>query len=83
MAHPHVADGEDSLQIWKVVVNILSKQSQTANKEWSPSLGLSVGLTLITMKYKLGSLYRAGSLMTVAKALSEKKLDLVGVQDVR
>jgi hypothetical protein len=27
--------------------------------------------------------YRAGSLMTVAKEISEYKLDLVGVQDVR
>jgi hypothetical protein len=29
---PHTVDGGDSLQIWKVVANILTKQSQTADK---------------------------------------------------
>jgi hypothetical protein len=31
----------------------------------------------------VGSLYRAGSLMTVAKESARYKLDLVGVQEVR
>jgi hypothetical protein len=39
MARPQVADGEDGLQIWRVAANILNKQSQTAIKEWSSSLG--------------------------------------------
>jgi len=29
--YPQVADGGDSLQIWRVAMNILNKQSQTAN----------------------------------------------------
>jgi hypothetical protein len=32
--------------------------------------------------WKVRSLYRAGSLMTVAKILSKYKIDLVGVQEV-
>jgi hypothetical protein len=39
MAHPWVAGGGDSLQIRKATVNILSKQSWTANKGCSSSLG--------------------------------------------
>jgi hypothetical protein len=43
MARPQVADGGEGLQIWRVAANILNKQSRTADKGWSPSLG--VGLT--------------------------------------
>jgi len=32
MARPQVADGRDGLQIWRVAINILNKQSRTANK---------------------------------------------------
>jgi hypothetical protein len=32
MKHPQVADGGDDLQIWRVAVNILNKQSQTVDK---------------------------------------------------
>jgi hypothetical protein len=32
MARPQVADGGDSLQIWRVAANILNKQSWTAGK---------------------------------------------------
>jgi hypothetical protein len=39
MACSWVADGGDSLQIWKVAVNILNKQLQTANKGWSLGVG--------------------------------------------
>jgi hypothetical protein len=39
MAHPQVADGY-GLQIWKVAANILNKQSRTADKGWSYSLGV-------------------------------------------
>jgi hypothetical protein len=31
MACPQVADGGEGLQIWRVAVNILNKQSQKAN----------------------------------------------------
>jgi hypothetical protein len=40
MAHPQVADGGDALQIWRVATNILKKQSRTADKGWSSSLGV-------------------------------------------
>jgi hypothetical protein len=43
MAHPRVADGGDGLQIWKVAVNTLNKQSRTADKGWSFSLGTGRG----------------------------------------
>jgi exonuclease III len=33
--------------------------------------------------WNVQSLYRAGSLMTVVRAISKYKLDLVGVQEVR
>jgi hypothetical protein len=42
MAHPQVADGREGLQLWRVVWNILNKQSRKADKGWSPSL--AVGL---------------------------------------
>jgi len=32
MVSPQIADGVDGLQIWRVAVNILNKQSQTAEK---------------------------------------------------
>jgi hypothetical protein len=43
MARPQVADGGKGLQIWRVAVNILNKQSQTANKGWPSSLGVGRG----------------------------------------
>jgi hypothetical protein len=39
MARPQVADGGDSLQFWRVAANMLNKQSQTADKGLSSSLG--------------------------------------------
>jgi hypothetical protein len=39
MARPQVAAGGDGLQIWSVAANILTKQSQRADKGWSSSLG--------------------------------------------
>jgi hypothetical protein len=44
MVHPQIVAG-DSLQMWKVAANILNKQSQTADKGWSSSLGLGNKLT--------------------------------------
>jgi hypothetical protein len=43
MARPQVADGGVALQVWRVAANILNKQSQTANKGWSSSLGVGRG----------------------------------------
>jgi hypothetical protein len=44
-ARPRVADGGDRLQIWRVAANVLSKQSRTAGRGWSSSLGVGRGLT--------------------------------------
>ena len=35
MAHPHVADGEDHLLVWRKAATILNKQSWTADKLYS------------------------------------------------
>jgi hypothetical protein len=40
MACSQVADGGDVLQVWRVTVNTLNKQSQTTNKRWPPALGV-------------------------------------------
>jgi len=37
---PRVADGGEFLQMSRVAANILTKQSCTAEKEWSSSLGV-------------------------------------------
>jgi hypothetical protein len=43
MARPQVADGGDTLQVCRVAANILDKQSRTADKGWSSSLGVGRG----------------------------------------
>jgi hypothetical protein len=43
MAHPQVADGGDILQIWRVAVNILNKQSWRADWGWSSSFRVGQG----------------------------------------
>jgi hypothetical protein len=43
MVRPQVADGQNGLQIWRVAANILNKQSQTADRGWSSSLGVGRG----------------------------------------
>jgi hypothetical protein len=43
VARPQVADGGDGLQIWRVAANILNKQSRTAYRGWSSSLGVGRG----------------------------------------
>jgi hypothetical protein len=54
MACPQVADGGDSLQIWRVAANILNKQSRTSNKGWSSILGVGRGAnSSVTTKNKL------------------------------
>jgi hypothetical protein len=53
MARPQVADGGDSLQFWRVAANILKKQSRTADKGWSSSLGVGRGANNIQLdQYK-------------------------------
>jgi len=39
MVCPQATGGGDSLQIWRVAVHILNKQSWTSQKGWSYSLG--------------------------------------------
>jgi hypothetical protein len=36
---------EEVLQVWRVAANILDKQSRTADKRWSSSLGVGRGAT--------------------------------------
>jgi hypothetical protein len=43
MARPQVADGGNGLQIWRITANILNKQTRTADKVWSSSLGVGRG----------------------------------------
>jgi hypothetical protein len=43
MVCPQVADGGDSLQIWRAAANILNKQLQIADKGWSSSFGVGHG----------------------------------------
>jgi hypothetical protein len=45
MVHLEIVDGGDSLQIWRVAVNILNKQLWTANKQGLSAWGLGSGLT--------------------------------------
>jgi hypothetical protein len=40
MARPQVADGRDSLQIFRVTANLMNKQLWTANRRWLSSLGV-------------------------------------------
>jgi hypothetical protein len=40
---PQVAEGGDGLQIWRIVVRILNKQSGATNKGWSSALGVGRG----------------------------------------
>jgi hypothetical protein len=43
MARPQVEDGGDALQVWREAANILNKQSRTADKGLSSSLGVGRG----------------------------------------
>jgi hypothetical protein len=43
MARPQVADGGNTLQVWRVAANILNKQSRAADKGWPSSLGVGRG----------------------------------------
>jgi hypothetical protein len=39
VARPQVVDVIGSFQIWRISVNVLDKQSRTADKGWSTSFG--------------------------------------------
>jgi hypothetical protein len=43
MARPQVADRGDGLKVWRVGVNILTKQSWTADRGWPSSMGAGRG----------------------------------------
>jgi hypothetical protein len=43
MARLQLADGGDALHFWRSAANILNKQSWTADKGWSTSLGVGHG----------------------------------------
>jgi len=40
MARPRAADRVDGLQMWRVAENALDKESRTADKGWSSTLGV-------------------------------------------
>jgi hypothetical protein len=50
MVCSQVADGADSLQIWRVAANILNKQLQTADGGGPPAWALGGGLTTVHNK---------------------------------
>jgi hypothetical protein len=53
MTPPQVADGGDGLQVWRVAANILNKQSGTADKGWSSSVGLQTSHRKTSFSYKM------------------------------
>jgi hypothetical protein len=57
MARPQDADGEDSLQLWRVAANKVNKQLQTADKEWASSLGVGHGANSLSL-YKMSLLQK-------------------------
>jgi hypothetical protein len=58
MACPQVANGGNTLQVWRVAVNILNKQSRTADKGWPSSLGVGRGANSILRYRSLGYRYK-------------------------
>jgi hypothetical protein len=60
-ASPQVADGGNSLQIWRVAANILNNQLWTADKGWSSSMG--VQLLAVKKAYCYEMFYRASDLV--------------------
>jgi hypothetical protein len=68
------------------VKNKLVTKCQKGSQTWTDSLDKRPKLRKMDMRFatwNVKSLYRAGSLMTVAKDISKYKFDLVGVQEVR
>jgi hypothetical protein len=60
MARRQVTDGGDGLQMWRVAANILNKQSRTADKRWSSSLGVGHGANNFS-PYKISLLSQRAS----------------------
>jgi hypothetical protein len=52
LALPWVAVGDYSLQIWRVVTNVLNRQSLTPKKRWSSSLGVGQEVNNFSPKKK-------------------------------
>jgi hypothetical protein len=46
MAHPRVANGRDGLQMWMLAANVLNKQLRLADKRWSSSFGVGLGISI-------------------------------------
>jgi hypothetical protein len=49
MVHPQDADGEDSLQIWRVAVDELNEQPRTADKGWVSSSEVGHGANNLSL----------------------------------
>jgi hypothetical protein len=47
---PHIVDGGNSLQLWKVAADILNKQSWTTNMRWSSNLEIEQGANNLSAK---------------------------------
>jgi hypothetical protein len=67
MARPQVADGEEGLQIWRVTVNVLNKQSWAADKGWTSSLGVGRGANN-------ASPYKSNALRNVSQILGTGRI---------
>jgi hypothetical protein len=50
MARPQVADGGEGIHLRRVAANISNKQSRTAGKGWSSSLGVERGAKTPNLK---------------------------------
>jgi len=50
MLRPQVADGKNGLQMIRLAANILNKQSRTADRWWSYSLGVGRGVNISSPK---------------------------------
>jgi hypothetical protein len=56
MVHLQVVDGGEGLQIWRVIANILNKQTWATDRGGPPSFGLGGGLT--TRHYRKQTCYQ-------------------------
>jgi hypothetical protein len=73
MARSRVADGADGLQIWRVAVNLLNKQSQTANEMWSSSFEVGRRANSSSPKKQLVTKCYTGSL----ERPKQRKIDMI------
>jgi hypothetical protein len=47
---PSIVDRRNGLQLWRMSLNPLGKQRRTIEKQWSPTRGLGMGLTILRLK---------------------------------